>query len=265
MFDNKKICGVVQYHDFSSDRTIKLAESGLNILLVLSGKLAVQQNESTAIASTGSIILAQKETSLIPIGAAHIIGAQLCGVAPAELAAQMESSMVINSANTDAAQLIHRLCSSHINYNEYQISAMSYTLLCEISQSPCTAESYPRLAAEAISAIKQNYADIYGVEELSETLGVSKSHLVRSFSAATGKTPGKYLTEVRVSAAKQLLLHREYSLEVIATLCGFSGANYLCKVFKKETGQTCNEFRQNAMPASNDSYNAGRLDDMLFL
>ena len=36
----------------------------------------------------------------------------------------------------------------------------------------------------------------------------------------------------------KLLLHREYSLDVVASLCGFSGANYLCRVFKKETGQT---------------------------
>ena len=31
----------------------------------------------------------------------------------------------------------------------------------------------------------------------------------------------------------RLLLHREYTLDVIASLCGFSGANYLCRVFKK--------------------------------
>ena len=41
---------------------------------------------------------------------------------------------------------------------------------------------------------------------------------------------------MRVEAAMQLLLHREYTLDVIASLCGFSGANYLCRVFKKETG-----------------------------
>ena len=32
----------------------------------------------------------------------------------------------------------------------------------------------------------------------------------------------------------RLLLHREYTLDVIASLCGFSGANYLCRVFKRD-------------------------------
>ena len=53
-----------------------------------------------------------------------------------------------------------------------------------------------------------------------------------------GIPPGRYLTRVRVEAAQRLLLHREYTLDVVASLCGFSGANYLCRVFKKETGQS---------------------------
>ena len=95
----------------------------------------------------------------------------------------------------------------------------------------------------AIEDIRQNYAGLYGVEELSERLGVSKSHLVRTFTAAVGVPPGRYLTTVRVEAAMRLLLHREYTLDVIASLCGFSGANYLCRVFKKETGQSPAQWR----------------------
>ena len=60
--------------------------------------------------------------------------------------------------------------------------------------------------------IRANYAGLYGVEELSERLGVSKSHLVRMFTAALGIPPGRYLTKVRVEAAMRLLLHREYTL-----------------------------------------------------
>ena len=76
-----------------------------------------------------------------------------------------------------------------------------------------------------------------------ERLGVSKSHLVRTFTAAIGVPPGRYLTTVRIEAAQRLLLHREYTLDVVASLCGFSGANYLCRVFKKETGQSPAQWR----------------------
>ncbi|MDE8723837.1 helix-turn-helix transcriptional regulator, partial [Faecalibacterium prausnitzii] len=70
-----------------------------------------------------------------------------------------------------------------------------------------------------------------------------KSHLVRTFTAAVGVPPGKYLTTGRSEAAQRLLLHREYTRDVVASLCGFSGANYLCRVFKKETGQSPAQWR----------------------
>ncbi|MCO7109317.1 helix-turn-helix domain-containing protein [Gemmiger formicilis] len=48
--------------------------------------------------------------------------------------------------------------------------------------------------------------------------------------------PGKYMTNVRIEAVKTLLLTDEYNLDMIAGLTGFSGANYLCRVFKREVG-----------------------------
>ena len=105
-------------------------------------------------------------------------------------------------------------------------------------------QALPELSRQAAALMREHFMELYGVDELANQLGVSKSHLVRSFSAATGLTPGRYLTLVRVEAAKALLLHRDYRLETVAGLCGFSGANYLCKVFKKETGLSPARWRE---------------------
>ena len=51
---------------------------------------------------------------------------------------------------------------------------------------------------------------------------------------------------MRIEAAQRLVLHREDTLDVVASLCGFSGANYLCRVFKKETGQAPAQWRAMA-------------------
>ena len=125
-------------------------------------------------------------------------------------------------------------------------SQLAFALLCELSGADSAAPALPPLVQEAMEDIRANYAGLYGVEELSERLGVSKSHLVRMFTAALGIPPGRYLTKVRVEAAMRLLLHREYTLDVIASLCGFSGANYLCRVFKKETGHSPAQWRAMA-------------------
>ena len=105
------------------------------------------------------------------------------------------------------------------------------------------------------------------MEELSERLGVSKSHLVRAFTEALGVSPGRYLTSVRIEAAMRLLLHREYTLDVIASLCGFSGANYLCRVFKKTTGRSPTQWRamagRSALPELSPEQQ--RLEQELFI
>ena len=59
---------------------------------------------------------------------------------------------------------------------------------------------------------------------------------MRVFKQEIGVPPGKYMTNVRIEAVKSLLLTDEYNLEMIAGLTGFSGANYLCRVFKREVG-----------------------------
>ena len=129
---------------------------------------------------------------------------------------------------------------------QYASAAAPYTLLCALAHGDEESRRLSPLVARAVEAIRDNYMALYGVEELSAQLGVSKCHLVRVFSSEIGMPPGRFLTSVRIEAAKLLLAEREYSLEMIAGLCGFSGANYLCRVFKRETGLSPAAWRETA-------------------
>ena len=165
------------------------------------------------------------------------------------------SALILPPQSAAAGHLVlGRLAAEADTPRSRAASQLAFALLCELAGADSAAPPLPPLVEAAIEDIRQNYAGLYGVEELSERLGVSKSHLVRTFTAAVGVPPGRYLTTVRVEAAMRLLLHREYTLDVIASLCGFSGANYLCRVFKKETGQSPAQWRalagQTARPLS---------------
>ena len=103
------------------------------------------------------------------------------------------------------------------------------------------------------------------MEELSAQLGVSNSHLVRVFSAEMGMGPGHYLTQVRLQAAKLLLAHRTYPLELVASLCGFSGANYFCRVFRRSTGLTPAAWRKANRGACGTPAEADALERGLFV
>ena len=56
-----------------------------------------------------------------------------------------------------------------------------------IDRADETARPLPPLVAEAVAALRPNYMALYGVEELSEQLGVTKSHLVRVFKQEIGE------------------------------------------------------------------------------
>ena len=85
------------------------------------------------------------------------------------------------------------------------------------------------------------------MEDLAQRLKISKSHLVREFFKYTGTTPGKYLTTVRIDAVKYLLATTSLSLNEIAARTGFSGDNYLCKSFKRATGETPVAYKQRVI------------------
>ena len=197
----------------------------------------------------GRLILSRAPLALAPEGECHLLCLQLTGQAAELFLAGLTTLPFAARGETcpAAAELMGQLAAEAGSDDHSRVrSQLAFALLCELSGADRAAPALPPLVAEAIADIRENYAGLYGVEELSERLGVSKSHLVRTFTAAVGVPPGRYLTTIRIEAAMRLLLHREYTLDVIASLCGFSGANCLCRVFKKETGHSPAQWRAMA-------------------
>ena len=247
--------GVVE--DVQPETPLTLRGEGLWVCLISSGKCVVSLSETGA-APGGSALLLPPQSA----AAGHLVLSR----GPLTLAPENECHLLCVQLTGQAAELMGRLAEEQ-DASERVRSQLAFALLCELSDADSAAPALPPLVAAAIEDIRRNYAGLYGVEELSERLGVSKSHLVRAFTAALGVSPGRYLTSVRIEAAMRLLLHREYTLDVIASLCGFSGANYLCRVFKKTTGQSPTQWRamagRSALPGLSPEQQ--RLEQELFI
>ena len=245
--------------DLQLSAPLTLSGEGLWVCLVSSGKCTASvpgAGPSPAGAAlilppqsvpAGHLILSRAPLSLVPESACHLLCVQLTGQAASQFLTGLRELPFLAKGGScpAAAELMGRLAEEKSSHSRAR-SQLAYALLCELSDADSAAPALPPLVQAAIEDIRANYAGLYGVEELSERLGVSKSHLVRTFTAAIGVPPGRYLTTVRIEAAQRLLLHREYTLDVVASLCGFSGANYLCRVFKKETGQSPAQWRAMA-------------------
>lgn len=280
LFDWNVVAAPSSVQDLQLSAPLTLSGEGLWVCLVSSGKCTASvpgAGPSPAGAAlilppqsvpAGHLILSRAPLSLVPESVCHLLCVQLTGQAAEQFLAGLSEMPFLARGETcpAAAELMGRLAEER-DASERVRSQLAFALLCELSDADSAAPALPPLVAAAIEDIRRNYAGLYGVEELSERLGVSKSHLVRAFTAALGVSPGRYLTSVRIEAAMRLLLHREYTLDVIASLCGFSGANYLCRVFKKTTGRSPTQWRamagRSALPELSPEQQ--RLEQELFI
>ena len=238
-FPYKDYCFVAETLDSSrSSPQVFGQENHFTAVLISSGRCSLEADQPL-FAAAGSFLLGSGPLALQPVGPCHLVGITLGGQAAHSLTRSLQLPFSLQGlACPEAAGLFYQILVADEQNHPIQASALAYTLLCEFAQADFTAQPLPELISAAMGEIQAHYAEVYGVEELAAEMGVTKSHLIRCFSASVGITPGQYLTSVRIEHTKRLLLHPELSLESVANLAGFSGANYLCKVFKKETGET---------------------------
>jgi AraC-like DNA-binding protein/ligand-binding sensor protein len=81
------------------------------------------------------------------------------------------------------------------------------------------------------------------VRELADRLHVSPCHFCKLFKKQTGLTFTEYRTELRVEAAKRLLLNRHLRVSEIAFEAGFDSIPYFNRVFRRLVGCSPTQFR----------------------
>lgn len=256
IFDWKICCRPAETREIQGSEPAELAGAGLWVGVLSSGRCLLDLGDAGAPAGSGAggdLLLGFGAFTLRPATPCHLLALRLEGTAVEEFLKGLPRPRFVDSAACpNAAEQLARLCDGLDEAEPAQPDpargAAPYALLCALAHADEEARRLSPLVAEAVESIRNNYMALYGVEDLAETLGVSKCHLVRMFSAEMGISPGKYLTRTRLEAAKLLLLDREYNLDMIANLCGFSGANYLCRVFKREEGMTPLAWRDAAAP-----------------
>ena len=104
-----------------------------------------------------------------------------------------------------------------------------------------SANTYVQKSIEYISA---NYSYPITVEDIAAYVGLSRSHLFRSFEDVVGQSPKEYLTDFRMKQACYLLEHSDLSITAIANSVGFDNGLYFSKTFRKKHGMPPKEYRQ---------------------
>lgn len=97
--------------------------------------------------------------------------------------------------------------------------------------------------AQAIAYIRSHYMENLQVEDLLKVIPLSRRVLESRFRQMLNRTPHEEIVRVRIEYIKKRLAKSDDQLAVIAEEMGFPHPEYLSVLFKKETGMTPSEYR----------------------
>ncbi len=101
--------------------------------------------------------------------------------------------------------------------------------------------AYP-VMHKAKKVIEERFCEKITTTDIAKTVNLSESRFRFLFGKTYGISPRRYLTDVRIANAKQMLWEN-YSMTEIAEKCGFGCQQYFNDIFKKETGTTPKKYK----------------------
>jgi AraC-like DNA-binding protein len=94
-----------------------------------------------------------------------------------------------------------------------------------------------RIVEEIILYFEEHYSEKISLELISENMYVSPFYISKIFKMVTGDTPIRYLINIRLDKAKELLeTSPDLNVREIADKVGYDDAYHFSKLFKKRFG-----------------------------
>lgn len=102
-------------------------------------------------------------------------------------------------------------------------------------------------AAMIMAQVKQymelHYMDDLAIDLLAEKFGISVNYFNRIFHSGCGMSAKEYLIHIRVEHAKEYLKNPGLNIREVGSIVGYGDSNYFTRIFKKKTGMTPVEYR----------------------
>lgn len=116
--------------------------------------------------------------------------------------------------------------------------------LSNIEKCRCSKRGMSREIEAAARFMEKNYDKDITLRQISGLVGLTPNYLSNLFKKELGVNFSDYLKSLRIELAKKLLMETSLRSYEIAEKTGFIDNTYFCKVFKKTTGKSPNEFRK---------------------
>ena len=110
---------------------------------------------------------------------------------------------------------------------------------------------YSPVVEKTILLIDSDLSAALSLQSLSAVQGISPPYLSTVFKKETGTTVSSYIRDRRIKHAIHLLSTTHLQIQTVALHCGIMDVQYFSKIFKRHTGKTPKEYREDIKQTQN--------------
>lgn len=164
------------------------------------------------------------------------------------------TTVLADNAEKEGTTLAKLIYNNRYTNNEY-LKGLCQAYILFLMQSLTIEDNIGEAVSSIIGSATDSFSDAdFKISELLRNSGYAEDYIRAHFKRITGKTPGAFLTEMRINHAEFLIdiYANSLSLEQIAEQCGYTDYVYFSKKFKATTGMSPMEYKNMVQSAKKE-------------
>ncbi|MBP3268349.1 MAG: helix-turn-helix domain-containing protein [Ruminococcus sp.] len=157
----------------------------------------------------------------------------------------IEAGMPMETSYTISDILINRVDVCNTEEQLTEIHRETFIEYTKRMQSLNSGEAYSKHVLMCLDLIYNNLYNGVRVQEIADELGLTPQYLSKLFKQEVGMTITEYTMTRRIQAAENMLKFSEYTPIEIGTYLNFSSHSHFISCFRKHTGMTPKQYREN--------------------
>lgn len=114
-------------------------------------------------------------------------------------------------------------------------------------EAPQIVDADSEMMKNLLNYLEKNISDAnLRIEDLADAVNLGRTVFYGKMKSIVGMSPVDFVRHIRMQRAEELIAGSRYSFSQIAYMVGFSDPKYFSRCFKKETGMTPSEYREQA-------------------
>lgn len=126
----------------------------------------------------------------------------------------------------------------------FECMGILYEIFAEMQRKAYITKEQGEIIKPAVRYIEENFlTERISVKLLAEKCGISESYLKKIFIKQFSLPPVKYIIQMKINYASDLLLSKRYNTSQVADFCGYTNVHFFYRQFKEYTGVSPTEFQ----------------------